>query len=103
VPDFPARVQSHIPGLCPGVAAHLWSTGYSARAVCLCQLVHPFRREGRWCGGRRGAGTLLGPEGTAACPGFFLLAGRRALPGDGRGCRGRPYLENCTVDASITL
>jgi hypothetical protein len=35
VPDFPARVQSHIPGLCPGVAAHLWSTGYSARAVCL--------------------------------------------------------------------
>jgi hypothetical protein len=53
----------------------LWSTGYSAWAVCLCQLVHPFRREGRWCGGLAGAGTLLGPEGTAACLGFFSFCG----------------------------
>jgi hypothetical protein len=83
VPDFPARVQSHIPGGCPGVAAHLWSTGYSARAVCLIRSSTSAAGARERCRGGRnggegdaaGAGTLLGPEGTAAWTGSFLLCG----------------------------
>src|SRR5205085_1698571 len=44
------------------------------------------------------AGTLLGPEGTG------VLFPRTVTPRCGCGgvlSRGRPYLENCTVDASI--
>src|SRR5262249_40854121 len=50
-------------------------------------------------GAGRGAGTLLGPEGTAV----GLSSARTVPPGArlGGGGRGRPVLENCTVDASI--
>ena len=56
--------------------------------------------------GTAAVGTLLGPEGAEALsarspverrPSHF---GARAVR-DGRGERDRPYLENCTVDASI--
>ena len=56
--------------------------------------------------GRKVVGTLLGPEGAVAPfgpssverrPSYF---GARAVR-DGPGERDRPYLENCTVDASI--
>ena len=43
--------------------------------------------------------TLLGPEGTGTKPSLM----DRPTPPRMRGCvdRDRPYLENCTVDASI--
>jgi hypothetical protein len=72
---------------------------------CLCpgRLVRPPRagcRNGAW-GGLPGVGTLLGPEGTGLALGFFFHG---PLPVSA-GVRGRgwccPYLENCTVDASI--
>ena len=55
--------------------------------------------------GGRGLGTLLGPEGAAAPVGvLFLLHGLAGLFSRmrGRAAGFRPFLENCTVDASIS-
>jgi hypothetical protein len=83
----------------PGMAAHLWGTGYSSCRVCWRGLVRlPLR--GGWngaAGGPGGAGTLLGPEGTG------VSSSRAGFPAWRRGAGTRPYLENCTVDASIYL
>ena len=72
--------------------------------ISLGRLVRPYgvaRHRGteRRTWGMHGPSTLLGPEGTAALrpasAGPALR--RRKAAGD----RDRPYLENCTVDASI--
>jgi hypothetical protein len=56
-------------------------------------------------------GTLLGPEGTGVCPaslraapcgGTVLVLVRGGRP-PGGGAVSRPWLENCTVDASIFI
>src|SRR5262245_44979296 len=94
----------------PGWRAHWWSTGYSAWLSCLVSLVLSLVLGGveGGPGGVAGPGTLLGPEGTAArvlllvgCRGFVSSAWTgfpRVVAWRGRD---RPYLENCTVDASI--
>ena len=56
--------------------------------------------RGRRDGSR--VGTLLGPEGTGFSPGLQLqAAGRHPCRGGGLWCC--PFLENCTVDASIYI
>jgi len=80
------------------MAAHLWTSGYSVI----------FPAMPAWYASRGGTavaagswpGTLLGPEGTGLRGAVFSDRDgpprlRRVLS------RGRPYLENCIVDASI--
>jgi hypothetical protein len=60
------RVQSHVLGECPEMAAHLWSTGYSVSSS-----LKPVSTALRgWKGGDGTAwpSTLLGPEGTGVEP-----------------------------------
>src|SRR5689334_18593471 len=81
------------------MAAHLWSTGYSSRLPGNAGLVRSPCGSGTAAAAVSWMGTLLSPEGTGALP--CLSGPVRSHRGcDGRG-RGRPYLENCIVDASI--
>ena len=72
----------------------LWSTGYlvssSAKSVSTSSGTEKWSAVTVW------SSTLLGPEGTGVPSG--PVAFRR---GCGGARRDRPYLENCTVDASI--
>ena len=59
------RVQSHISGECPEVAAHMWSTGYSVSSEL--KPVQYVLADGTVAAVTAWPGTLLGPEGTGAC------------------------------------
>jgi hypothetical protein len=79
--------------------ASLWSTGYSVRGFSSRPLVHPpggMERGSEGSAGRARCWVLrerpLGPLGQD----------RLQRPPRARDSRDRPYLENCTVDASIT-
>jgi hypothetical protein len=93
------RVQSHISGVRLEVAL----------LISGALVIRPERQLGQVstaaCGteslarGSRGPSTLLGPEGTAARR--HPQQDRPPRSPTGGGTRDRPYLENCTVDASI--
>src|ERR1700734_214811 len=94
---FGGRVQSHVSGECPEMAAHMWSTGYSVSS-----LLNPVSTSSGTEGWRRWR------TGRARC--WVLRERAKAIPYRTgtpmprmRHCalRDRPYLENCTVDASI--
>jgi hypothetical protein len=97
--------QSHISDECSEVASSLvehWlfglgsCPGWLVRSQCV---KHTATWKARSQGLRRPS-TLLGPEGTAA--GLVASSGPNLLPSaDAMEGGYRPYLENCTVDASI--
>src|SRR5689334_18035095 len=72
--------------------------GRSARPASTAALRSTERGPGR----AAGPGTLLGPEGTGRTRGPPLDR-TGDLPAAGGKSRDRPYLENCTVDASIIV
>src|SRR3974377_2063440 len=79
------------------VAATLWSTGYSVSSPL--KPVSTALRGWKGGGGAAWPSTLLGPEGTGVEPSLGPGPPRRVMRRGGR--RDTPYLENCTVDASI--
>src|SRR5215472_6404536 len=92
----------------PALTAFLWSAGYSAGRAVRVLLVRPSWARNAGSRGRVRLGTLLGPEGTGALRGGGWSSRGPAFPlcppffrGVGAGGRARPFLENCTVDASI--
>jgi hypothetical protein len=96
------RVQSHISSVRLEVASSLGGA-LVIRSECQLGQVSTCRiRVARdaWSRGAHGPSTLLGPEGTAAS---WSSSAGSALPQArmGGGDRDRPFLENCTVDASI--
>jgi hypothetical protein len=78
----------------------LWSTGYWASSPARSASTFPSGGTETLTAAGGGSSTLLGPEGTGVSLVFSSVRDgppwmRRVLS------RGRPYLENCIVDASI--
>ncbi len=90
----------------PGRASMLSSGAlviHSGSVSCLLASTFPCGGPERGSGGWFWVGTLLGPEGTGVLPGssgYGPGSGLLRMRWPGRGFR--PFLENCTVDASIS-